>query len=154
MSITMPDQAEVAIYGMRDSRQSDDVALASRKAVELGATVVSSLDAPQVRAIFNDITQAAAFAIWLGRRLVAYHTYQLTQVTKPTQPPWPQRDAGVVHGNCIRLARGYNAYARRHRLAELPQICAEAIAEAIARTPLHQLRQESQSDDTLPPSAA
>src|SRR5262245_6656978 len=97
MSVTHADQTLICIYGMRDSAVYDDVAIASRRAVELGATVVSSQDNPQISATFSNITQACTFAIWLSRRLVEYHTYQLTQVTHPSGRPWPDRHAGNVH---------------------------------------------------------
>ncbi len=100
MSLTHPDHALVAVYGMRDSRRYDDVAEASRKAVELGATVVSRLEAPQLEAVFSDSIQASSFAIWLSRREVIYHTYQLTQVADPTTPPWPKQDAERVKATC------------------------------------------------------
>jgi hypothetical protein len=151
MSITHPDQAEVSIYGMPDSALYDDVARASRKAVELGATVVSSQDNPRVRAIFSEVTMAAAFAIWLSRRLVVYHTYQLTQVAAEGALPWPARDAERVWKNCAALARGYNDHARLRRLQRVDEAECNLIAEAIERTPLLLLTQEVHVEP-LPPS--
>ncbi len=142
MSLTQRDHALVAVYGMRDSRRYDDVAEASRKAVELGATVVSRLEAPQLEAVFSNIFQASSFAIWLSQREVIYHTYQLTQVTDPTLPPWPQRDAERVKASCVRLARAYNTHAQQYRVPTIPQAHAELVALAIERTPLLTLTQE------------
>jgi len=151
MSITTADQAEIAVFGMRDSRLYDDVAIASQKAVELGATVVSILDAPQIRAVFNDITQAAAFAIWLSRRRVAYHTYQLTQVAAEGALPWPTRNAERVWKNCAALARDYNNHARLWQVQMIDEADSNLIAEAIERTPLLLLTQEVPVEP-LPPS--
>jgi len=151
MSITHPDQAEIAIFGMRDSRLYDDVAIASCKAVELGATVVSIMDVPQIRAVFNDITQAAAFAIWLSRHLVVYHTYQLTQVAAEEALPWPARDAERVWKNCAALARGYNDHARLWQLQRVDEAECNLIAEAIERTPLLALTQEVPIEPLPPP---
>ena len=142
MSLTHPDHALVTVYGMRDSRRYDDVAEASRKAVELGATVVSRLEAPQLEAVFSDIFRASSFAIWLSRREIIYHTYQLTQVTDPTAPPWPQRDGERVKASCARLARAYNTHAQQYRVPTIPQAHAELVAEAIERTPLLTVTQE------------
>ncbi len=151
MSLTHPDHARVSIYGMRDSAVYDDVAHVSRTAVALGATVVSSQDAPQIEAYFSDIAQACAFAIWLSRRLYAFHTYQLTQVTNPAQTPWPERDAERVKANCISLALNYNEHARRWNVTTLPEEYAALVAEAIDRTPLHQLKQETANEIVPPP---
>jgi len=142
VSLTHPDHALVAVYGMRDSRRYDDVAEASRKAVELGATVVSRLEAPQLEAVFSDSIQASSFAIWLSRREVIYHTYQLTQVADPTTPPWPKQDAERVKATCGRLARAYNAHAQRYRVLTIPQAHAELVAQTIERTPLLTVTQE------------
>ena len=142
MSLTQRDHALVAVYGMRDSRRYDDVAEASRKAVELGATVVSRLEAPQLEAVFSDIFRASSFAIWLSRREIIYHTYQLTQVTDPTAPPWPQRDAERVKASCVRLVRAYNTLAQDYRVPTIPQAHAELVAQAIERTPLLTVTQE------------
>lgn len=142
MSLTQRDHALVAVYGMRDSRQYDDITEASRKAVELGATVISRREAPQLEAVFSDSTQACNFAIWLSHREVIYHTYQLTQVADPAAPPWPQRDAERVKASCVQLARAYNTHAARYRVPTIPHAHAELVAQAIERTPLLTLTQE------------
>ncbi len=152
MSLTHPDHARVSIYGMRDSAVYDDVAHVSRTAVALGASVVSSQDAPQIEAYFSNITQATAFAIWLSRRLYEFHTYQLTQVTNPTQTPWPERDAERVKANCISLALNYNEHARRWNVTTLPEAHTSLVAVALARMPLLQLKQEIADEDVPPPA--
>jgi len=142
MSATTPEQVTVTIYGMRDSALHDDVANASRKAVALGATVVSRQDAPQIEATFSDILHASDFAIWLGMHEIIYHTYLLTQVQDPSQIAWPRRNAARVKANCEALARNYNVHALAHRVAIIPPEHAALVADAIARTPLLTLTQE------------
>jgi len=143
VSLTHPDHAQVCIYGMRDSALSDDVATASRRAVELGATVVSRKEAPQIEAVFSNIAEAATFAIWLSRRLVDYHTYTLTQVTHPLESaPWPERDAERVKANCIAVALNYNVYAQRWRVVAVPEAYADLVGGMIDRIPLQELKQE------------
>ena len=144
MSATHPDQVQVSIYGMRDSREHDDVARASRKATTLGATVVSRLEAPQLEAVFSDIIPASDFAIWLSTHPLDYHTYTLTQVQDRSQIAWPRRNAARVKANCVALAANYNAYARRYRITELPEEYTLLVAAAINRTPLLELTQETE----------
>jgi hypothetical protein len=126
-------QTTVSVYGMLDSTLYDDVATASKKATDLGATVVSSPDMPQLRAVFS---------IWLSTGKVAFHTFQLTQTSVEHDIPWPELAPQRVKASCIQLARDYNSHAALHRVRTVPQDAAELIAEAIFRTPLLTLTQE------------
>jgi hypothetical protein len=135
-------QTTVSVYGMLDSTLYDDVATASKKATDLGATVVSSPDMPQLRAVFSDVVDACTFSIWLSTGKVAFHTFQLTQTSVEHDIPWPELAPQRVKASCIQLARDYNSHAALHRVRTVPQDAAELIAEAIFRTPLLTLTQE------------
>jgi hypothetical protein len=135
-------QSTVSVYGMLDSSLYDDVATATKKATDLGATVVSSPDMPQLRAVFSDVVDACTFSIWLSTGKVAFHTFQLTQTSVEHDIPWPELAPQRVKASCIQLARDYNSHAALHRVRTVPQDAAELIAEAIFRTPLLTLTQE------------
>jgi hypothetical protein len=135
-------QTTVSVYGMLDSSLYDDVATATKKATDLGATVVSSPDMPQLRAVFSDVVDACTFSIWLSTGKVAFHTFQLTQTSVEHDIPWPELAPQRVKASCIQLARDYNSHAALHRVRTVPQDAAELIAEAIFRTPLLTLTQE------------
>jgi len=135
-------QSTVSVYGMLDSSLYDDVATATKKATDLGATVVSSPDNPQLRAVFSDVVDACTFSIWLSTGKVAFHTFQLTQTSVEHDIPWPELVPQRVKASCIQLARDYNSHAALHRVRTVPQDAAELIAEAIFRTPLLTLTQE------------
>jgi hypothetical protein len=135
-------QTTVSVYGMLDSSLYDDVATASKKATDLGATVVSSPDMPQLRAVFSDVVDACTFSIWLSTGKVAFHTFQLTQTSVEHDIPWPELAPQRVKASCIQLARDYNSHAALHRVRTVPQDAAELIASAIFRTPLLTLTQE------------
>jgi hypothetical protein len=135
-------QTTVSVYGMLDSTLYDDVATATKKATNLGATVVSSPDMPQLRAVFSDVVDACTFSIWLSTGKVAFHTFQLAQTSVEHDIPWPELAPQRVKASCIQLARDYNSHAALHRVRTVPQDAAELIAEAIFRTPLLTLTQE------------
>ena len=121
-------QSTVSVYGMLDSSLYDDVATATKKATDLGATVVSSPDMPQIRAVFSDVVDACTFSIWLSIGKVAFHTFQLTQTSVEHDIPWPELAPQRVKASCIQLARDYNSHAALHRVRTVPQDAAELIA--------------------------
>jgi hypothetical protein len=135
----------VTVYGLPDATMYEDVATASVKAADLGATVVSQPDMPQIRAVFGDPVEACSFVIWLSTRKVTFHTFQLTQTAEDYATPWPDQAAERVKAGCAALARFYNTYANRHRMNRVQPDAANLIAEAIERTPLMTLSQEGYS---------
>ena len=138
----MSSATTVTVFGLPDASLYEDIATACVKAATLGATVVSSPDNPQIRAVFSDVVDACTFSIWLSTGKVAFHTFQLTQTSVEHDIPWPELAPQRVKASCIQLARDYNSHAALHRVRTVPQDAAELIAEAIFRTPLLTLTQE------------
>ena len=138
----MSSATTVTVYGLPDATLYQDVATASLKAVELGATVVSQPDMPQIRAVFSDIIDASTFVIWLSTGKVSFHTFQLTQTAEAHGLPWPDLTPLRVKSGCVALVRNYNTYADRHRLHRLQPDAANLIADALERVPLMRLSQE------------
>jgi hypothetical protein len=130
------------VYGLPDASLYEDIATASLKATELGATVISQPDMPQIRAVFSDVVEAATFVIWLSTRKVTFHTFQLTQTWIEHDLAWPDLAAHRVRKGCIALVRNYNTYADRHRLHRVQPDAANLLADALERVPLMTLSQE------------